>query len=199
MFPMMCSQPACMNIPVKMVIHPCPLVICAGITAQRSTNASPPSSSSRNTHAFAAIISAVTHANPRVRRDASPSGSIVPTSLAPFFSWNPARCAPEFNQNKRISYPDSARTLNPSRKIVAPSFAFSLAKGGIARTMRLYSQRTRSRMAISVAKTAGERSRGGILRAKRLVWCIKSHKFYHGFRAVLLILNYLSAIFGHKR
>jgi hypothetical protein len=68
-----------MNIAVKIVIQPCPLMISAGITAHRATNASPSISSRKNTYAFAKTISNVTTANLRGRRDASDKGITVPT------------------------------------------------------------------------------------------------------------------------
>ena len=87
MLPIICSQPACMNIAVKIVIQPCPLMISAGITAHRATNASPSISSRKNTYAFAKTISNVTTANLRGRRDASDKGITVPTFARLLVNW----------------------------------------------------------------------------------------------------------------
>ncbi|SPE17952.1 hypothetical protein SBA5_120028 [Candidatus Sulfotelmatomonas gaucii] len=50
-----------------------------GITAHRVTKTSPPCNSRMKTHALAAMISAVTMAKRRERREAFPRGITVPT------------------------------------------------------------------------------------------------------------------------
>ena len=56
MLPMMCIQPPCMNMEVRMVIQSRPATMSAGITDHCWTKASPPANSSRNTSALAAMI-----------------------------------------------------------------------------------------------------------------------------------------------
>src|SRR5215472_11889668 len=60
MLPTMCDQPACMNIAVRIVIQCRPAAMSAGMTDQRSTKASPPSSSRTKTSAFTPTMAAVT-------------------------------------------------------------------------------------------------------------------------------------------
>src|SRR5208283_3073288 len=82
MLPIMCIQPACMNIAVRMVTQRWPATIVAGISDQRITNAPPPASSIRKASPFTRTIAAVTAGNLRGRRDASASGIIPPTLLS---------------------------------------------------------------------------------------------------------------------
>ena len=56
MLPIMCIQPACMNIAVRMVIQWWPATILAGISDHFITNASPPISSITKTIAFTTMI-----------------------------------------------------------------------------------------------------------------------------------------------
>src|SRR5208283_4249702 len=79
MLPMMCIQPPCMNIAVKMVIQWWPATMLAGISDHLNTNASPPISSITKTITFTTMIPVVTTGKLLGRRDASDNGIMPPT------------------------------------------------------------------------------------------------------------------------
>ncbi len=60
MLPIMCIQPPCMNIALKIVSQLLPETMSAGMTDHCWTNESPPMISSAKTNAFATMIAVVT-------------------------------------------------------------------------------------------------------------------------------------------
>src|SRR5579859_5378804 len=85
MLPRMCSQPACMNMAVRMVMRLCPATMSAGTSDHWLMKASPPASSKKNTMKLMTMMVTVAMGKRTGRREASLSGimvNLLPVNLA---------------------------------------------------------------------------------------------------------------------
>src|SRR5215813_6578987 len=103
MLPMMCIQPPCMNIALKMVSQFLPETMSAGMTDHWRTNDSPPMISSTKTSTFIRIIAVVIAGYRAGRREASVKGIIVMAVSRTYYT-----------RAKAADDTDSADTSEPS-------------------------------------------------------------------------------------
>src|SRR5258706_5287722 len=86
MLPPMCSQPACINMAVKIVTQSRPATMWAGTNDHLLIKASPPDNSSRKTRPLIKMMEMVTRGRCTGRREASPIGIIRFAPLQEKFS-----------------------------------------------------------------------------------------------------------------